>query len=109
MLEIADDALGDVRLDADGRAYVDHEHINRSRLRVDARKWYLAKLAPKRYGDKAEMAVTGHDGGPLFVFNMPSHAEAPGEKVIEQPSELSHHRPGRRQGLRPALGGRCAD
>lgn len=26
--------------------------VDRSRLQVDARKWYLSKLAPKRYGEK---------------------------------------------------------
>jgi hypothetical protein len=27
------------------------EDVNRSRLRVDTRKWHLSKLLPKRYGD----------------------------------------------------------
>lgn len=36
-----------------------HEHINRSRLRVDTRKWIAAKLKPKRYGDKQ---VIEHEG-----------------------------------------------
>ncbi len=31
---------------------VTSDMIERSRLQVDARKWYLSKLAPKRYGDK---------------------------------------------------------
>jgi hypothetical protein len=39
------------------------EHMNRSRLRVDTRKWFLSKVLPKIYGDK--IAVTGNDGGPL--------------------------------------------
>jgi hypothetical protein len=54
MIAIADDASGDVKVDAEGRPYVDHEHINRSRLRIDARKWFLGKLAPKKYGAPAE-------------------------------------------------------
>jgi hypothetical protein len=32
-----------------------HEHINRSRLRVDTLKWYLSKVLPKKYGDKLEI------------------------------------------------------
>jgi hypothetical protein len=40
-----------------------NEHMNRSRLRVDTRKWFLSKVLPKIYGDK--LAVTGADGGPL--------------------------------------------
>ena len=38
-----------------------HEHINRSRLRVDTLKWTLSKCLPRIYGDK--LAVTGADGG----------------------------------------------
>ena len=30
---------------------LDTEHINRSRLRIDSRKWMASKLAPKIYGD----------------------------------------------------------
>lgn len=36
------------------------EHIQRSRLRVDTRKWLLSKLAPKKYGDRVN--VTNSDG-----------------------------------------------
>lgn len=37
----------------------DHEHINRSRLRVDTRKWYLSKIVPKIYGDRLEVDHKG--------------------------------------------------
>lgn len=40
----------------------DHQ---RDRLRFDARRWYLSKLAPKRYGDKITQEHTGADGGPI--------------------------------------------
>ena len=36
---------------------VNSEHIQRSRLRVDTRKWVASKLLPKRYGDKQEVDV----------------------------------------------------
>lgn len=40
----------------------DSAAVARNRLRVDARKWYASKLAPKKYGDKlsldAEVNVT---------------------------------------------------
>ncbi len=39
--------------------------VARNRLRVDARKWLAAKMAPKKYGDKVENVVTGADGGPV--------------------------------------------
>ena len=51
IIEIADDASGDYVTTSDGKRIVDHENIQRSRLRVDARKWAAARLAPRKYGD----------------------------------------------------------
>jgi len=39
---------------------VDHEHINRSRLRVDSRKWYVAKLVPRLYGEHVQIEHKGN-------------------------------------------------
>ena len=41
------------------------EDVNRDRLRIDTRKWVLARMAPKKYGDKAAVELTGKDEGPL--------------------------------------------
>ncbi len=30
--------------------------VDRARLQVDARKWLLSKMAPKKYGDRLELA-----------------------------------------------------
>lgn len=38
--------------------------VARARLKLDYAKWYLSKLAPKRYGDK--VALTGEEGGPVL-------------------------------------------
>lgn len=40
------------------------EDPQRDRLRFDARRWYLSKLAPKRYGDRVTTEHTGANGGP---------------------------------------------
>ncbi len=64
-LEIADHTSGDWALDKDGKKIFDHEHVQRSRLRVDTRKWAAGKLAPKRYGEKLQH--TGDGGGPIRV------------------------------------------
>lgn len=40
--------------------------VARNRLRVDARKWYASKVAPKKYGDK--LAVGGADDLPPVQF-----------------------------------------
>lgn len=70
LLEIADDGRNDYmeRENKDGSTYevVNSEHINRSRLRVDTRKWYLSKVLPKKYGDKLDMTT---DGKP-FTLNV---------------------------------------
>ena len=53
ILEIADGSQGDTYTDDKGNIRTDHEVVNRSRLRVDTRKWIVARLAPKKYGDIA--------------------------------------------------------
>jgi hypothetical protein len=67
IIQIADDGRNDTQLDEDGNLRVDHDHIARSRLRVDARKWYASKLAPKKYGDKLQTELSGPDGGPIPI------------------------------------------
>ncbi len=68
-LEIADDASGDWTVDKDGKKTLDHENIQRSRLRVDTRKWAAGKMAPKKYGDKLDL------GGSIGI----RHEDALGE------------------------------
>ncbi len=65
IVDIADDDTNDFTADKDGKLVANNEHIQRSRLRVDARKWIAAKLLPKRYGDKLQH--TGDGGGPIRV------------------------------------------
>ena len=68
--EISDDARNDW-MEANGEDNAgwraNGEHIQRSRLRVDSRKWILSKLAPKKYGDKIEQTIGGPNGGPVPV------------------------------------------
>lgn len=60
-LDIADDGTNDFGFkegdDADGagaKPVFLAEHVQRSKLRVDTRKWLMSKMAPKKYGDKLE-------------------------------------------------------
>ncbi|MDH4417673.1 MAG: hypothetical protein QE485_10645 [Acidovorax sp.] len=63
-LAIADDGRSDTYIDGDGNVKTDPEVIQRSKLRVDTRKWLASKMAPKKYGDK--LAVGGADDlGPV--------------------------------------------
>src|SRR3954451_6383604 len=58
IIEIADDTSGDW-VERDGVVVADHEHIQRSKLRVDTRKWLMARMVPKKYGDKIVLAGDG--------------------------------------------------
>lgn len=64
MLAIADDGLNDTYTDEDGNERTMPDVIQRSKLRVDTRKWIASKLKPKKYGDKVQQEVTGADGKP---------------------------------------------
>lgn len=62
ILEISDDGSNDWMLRQQGEDTVEvanHEHISRSKLRVDSRKWLMSKLAPKKYGDKLDLEHSG--------------------------------------------------
>lgn len=80
ILEIADDGRNDwvQRQSEDGEGYevANHEHISRSKLRVDARKWLMSKMAPKKYGDK--LALGGDADNPIQIERI--------ERVIVRPS-----------------------
>jgi hypothetical protein len=68
LLEIADDGRNDWmqrRGDERGGWELNGEHIQRSRVRLDTRKWLLSKMLPKVYGDRTEVAVTGANRGPV--------------------------------------------
>ena len=61
IIEISDDGSNDwMQRELESGAIVDvpdHEHINRSKLRVDSRRWLMAKMAPKRWGEKMQVDV----------------------------------------------------
>jgi hypothetical protein len=40
---------------ATGMEVIELDQVERSKLQIDARKWYLSKIAPKKYGDKLEV------------------------------------------------------
>ena len=57
--DIADDSSNDELVDDEGRIRQNSEWIARSRLRVDTRKWYASKIAPRLYGDKVDVTSDG--------------------------------------------------
>lgn len=65
ILEISDDGTNDTYMDDDGNARTDQDVIQRSKLRVDARKWLASKLKPKKYGDKTDITSGGNEIKPM--------------------------------------------
>ena len=66
IIDISDNGTNDwMQLnDPDNPGYaLNGEHIQRARLRVDTRKWFVAKMLPKKYGDRQILA--GDKDAPL--------------------------------------------
>lgn len=53
IIDIADDKTQDADVDDNGNLIPNSEFINRSRVRIDTRKWLASKLVPRLYGDKS--------------------------------------------------------
>lgn len=65
ILDISDDDSLDIGFDDEGKPFVKGENIQRSKLKVDTRKWLMAKMQPKKYGDKITNEHTGEGGGAI--------------------------------------------
>lgn len=62
MLDIADDGTNDYMTITKGNYEYNVENrevTNRSKLRVDTRKWIASKLKPKKYGEKVDVTSDG--------------------------------------------------
>ena len=69
ILDIADDGSNDLMTMGFGDKEYETENkevTNRSKLRVDARKWLLSKLDPKKYGDKLDVTSDGEKINQVF-------------------------------------------
>ena len=66
-----DDGAGNTEVVFDATA------VQRNRLRVDARKWLLSKMAPKKYGDKVTQEHTGANGGAIQVASTVTFVRPP--------------------------------
>lgn len=52
---------------ASGLEITEGDMVEHRRLRIEARKWLMAKMAPKKYGDKITQEHTGPGGGPVQI------------------------------------------
>lgn len=66
LFDIADDGTNDwIEIETKKRGVeivLNKEAIMRSRLRADVRKWALARMAPKKYGERIAQEITNPDG-----------------------------------------------
>ena len=67
MFAIADDASNDwmERFNKEEECVgwqINGEHVNRSRLRIDTRKWVMERMAAKKYAPKKNIDHTSSDG-----------------------------------------------
>lgn len=74
ILDIVDCEDNDIGIDENGNPRVNNDVIQRDKLRVDARKWMLGKMAPKKYGDKIDVTSDGEkiEGG-VTIFQLPDN------------------------------------
>jgi hypothetical protein len=83
LLDVADNAANDWMVASGdsllGGYAVNGEHLQRSRLRVDTRKWLLSKALPKMFGDKLDLQHTGADGGAIEFKAVEWHIIKPSE------------------------------
>lgn len=58
-LDIADNSEHDFIKVGKGKPKYNREAVERSKLRVDTRKWLMSKMKPKKYGDKVDVTSDG--------------------------------------------------
>jgi hypothetical protein len=67
IIEIADNSEGDLTIDQSGNKVTNHENIQRSRLKVEARKWIVSRMLPHIFGDRVVAEHTGPNGGAIQI------------------------------------------
>ena len=67
ILDIADENIDDFIVDDEGNKRPNPDTVQRSKLRVEARKWIAAKLKPKKYGEKIDHNIGGQKDNPVRI------------------------------------------
>lgn len=70
--------LADQLLDLADAPVEGSDAVQQLRLRVDTRKWMLAKMLPKVFGDKQTLEHTGEGGGPVQMQVITGLTRGPG-------------------------------
>lgn len=63
----------------------EEKEVMRSRLKVDARKWYLSKVLPKKFGDKLDLTTKDKElPQPILNVVLPNHSNKEGDGDEEE-------------------------
>ncbi|EPU3084371.1 DNA-binding protein [Escherichia coli] len=66
--EIGFEVLADEIIDlADAEENMDKDQLRRHQLMIDTRKWLLAKLQPRKYGERVTQEIVGDGNGPVQI------------------------------------------
>jgi hypothetical protein len=82
IFDIADETSRDTIITEKGEI-PNSEWINRSRLRVDARKWALSKMNPKKYGDKLDVTSGNKPMAMPAIVGMVIKNETPSDEPTD--------------------------
>lgn len=72
ILEIADKQGEDVK-HTDSGDVINHNVIQRNRLQIEARQWYLGKVRPEKYGNKVDVTTGGEKLPQVTIFQLPDN------------------------------------
>ena len=75
IIQISDDSSNDT-ISTDKGDIENKEWVNRSKLKVDTRKWLMSKLAAKKYGDKLDVTSGGDKIAPFVITLTESEADS---------------------------------
>jgi hypothetical protein len=60
--EIAEDSSKDTYIDSEGHRRIDHDNINRAKLKVNYIEWFAGKIAPHIYGNRPNASAEPGEG-----------------------------------------------
>ncbi|MBP2844577.1 ubiquitin carboxyl-hydrolase [Dickeya oryzae] len=82
--DVRADVIFDEIIDIADSAEADASEVAKARLKIDARKWVLSRMAPKKYGERITQEVTGKDGGPVVQVNYTPEDYARAQAELER-------------------------
>lgn len=83
MLEIADSADDITYIDREGNTRIDWGKVQRNKTQIETRQWMLARMMPKKYGNKLETTLQGGDK-PIDVVDYSKLSPEALEEIAKQ-------------------------